>query len=140
VAAEPAGPVSAPTTPSPEGKLSSGGRPGTPGPAGSPPVGVFLRYPSGLAGPTEFDTQVRGQKLPPTPDIDTSHTTINLVLSGSGVPGPNAGTLAAAEGPSPAAQQQFQSLQSHATLGDLTQVIARRIYVRARKDPQSSQV
>ena len=47
MASEPVGPVSGPCSPSPEGKLPSGGGPGTPGPAGSPPVGVTLRYPSG---------------------------------------------------------------------------------------------
>jgi len=92
MATEPAGTVSVPTPPpSPEGKPSSSGGPGTPGPAGSPPVGL----PSGLAGPTEFDTQVRGQKLPFPPDVDPSHTPTesktSVVFSGSGVPGPDAG-------------------------------------------------
>jgi len=54
-----------------------------------------------------------------SPDIETS---TSLVLSGSGVPGPDAGvgTPTAGEGPSPAAQQQFQSLQPRAAAGDLT--------------------
>jgi len=55
-----------------------------------------------------------------SPDIETS---TSLVLSGSGVPGPDAGvgTPAAGEGASPAAQQQFQSLQPpRAAAGDLT--------------------
>ena len=47
MASEPVGPVSGPCSQSPEGKLPSGGGPGTPGSAGSPPVGVTLRYPSG---------------------------------------------------------------------------------------------
>jgi len=61
------------------------------------------------------------------PDVETS---TSLVLSGSGVPGPDAGvgtpaaaTVAAGEAPSPAARRRSQSLQSpHATAaaGNLT--------------------
>ena len=47
MATESAGPVSVPSS-SPEGKPSSGGGPGTSGPVGSPQMGVFLGYPSGL--------------------------------------------------------------------------------------------
>ena len=60
-------------------------------------------------------------------DVETS---TSLVLSGSGVPGPDAGvgtpaaaTVAAGEAPSPAARRRSQSLQSpHATAaaGNLT--------------------
>jgi len=57
MATESAGFVSVPSTHSPEGKPSSGGGPGTPGPVGSLQVGVSLGHPSGLAGPT--DTQDR---------------------------------------------------------------------------------
>jgi len=59
-----------------------------PEPAGSPAVGVTLGYPSGQAGPIELDTQVRGQRMLSSPDIETS---TSLVLSGSGVPGRDAG-------------------------------------------------
>jgi len=90
MAAEPAGPVSAPPSPSPEGKLSSGGGPGTLRPAGSPPLGFTLGYPSSQTGPIELDTQVRGQRMLSLPDIETS---TSLVLSGSGVP--SVGTPAA---------------------------------------------
>jgi len=72
MATEPAGPVSVPATPFPEGKSSSGGGPGILGPASSHPVGVSLGYPSGLASPTEFDTR---QMLPSPPDVDPLHTT-----------------------------------------------------------------
>jgi len=118
MAAEPAGPVSVPTVPSPERKPPSEGGPGTPGPAGSPPVGVTLGYPSGLAGPVELDTQVRGQRMLSPPAMETT-TRLALVLSGSGVPGPNASVgapaaaaVAAGAGPSPAAWRRFQSLRS----------------------------
>ena len=73
MATEPTEPVSVPASPSPEGKPSGGG-PRTLRPAGSPPVGVTLRYPSGLAGPTEFDTRARGRELLSLPDIDPQHT------------------------------------------------------------------
>ena len=71
MATESAGPVSVPTTTTQEEKPSSGGGPGTPGPAGSVQVGVTLGYPSGLAGPTDTDTQERGRKpsLSP-PELD----------------------------------------------------------------------
>jgi len=58
-------------------------------------------------GPTEFDAQVSGQKLPSTPDVGPSHTTTtSLVLSSSGVRGPDAGVgtpaaASAGEAPSP---------------------------------------
>jgi len=64
---ESAGPVSVPTTTTQEEKPSSGGGPGTPGPAGSVQVRVTLGYPSGLAGPTDIDTQERGRKLSLSP-------------------------------------------------------------------------
>jgi len=92
-----------------------------PEPAGSPAVGVTLGYPSGQAGPIELDTQVRGQRMLSSPDIETS---TSLVLSGSGVPGRDAGvsTPAGGERPSPAVGRRSQSLQPHATAaaGDLT--------------------
>ena len=71
MATESAGPVSVPTTTTQEEKPSSGGGPGTPGPACSVQVGVTLGYPSGLAGPTDTDTQERGRKpsLSP-PELD----------------------------------------------------------------------
>ena len=56
--------------------------------------GGYPEIPSGLAGPTESDTRASGQKLPSPPDVDPLHTTTtstSLVLSGSGVPGPDAG-------------------------------------------------
>ena len=129
MATESAGSVSVPSS-SPEGKPSSGGGPGTSGPVGSPQMGVFLGYPSGL--------QVRLKLTPKLEDgcshghrrnwITTHrpppHTAI-LALSGSGVPGsagvgtPAAAVAAAGEGPSPAAQQ-LHSLQPHAMVPDLT--------------------
>jgi len=121
MATESAGPVSVPSTPSPEGKPSFVGEPGTLGPAGPLQVGVPLGYPSGLAGPTGIDTKVTGQKLLLSPpDTDHPHTTnANLAPSVSGVPGSaSVGTPAAAAGerPSPAAQQQLHSLQPHTTV------------------------
>jgi len=65
---EPARPVSAPSTHSPEGILSSKGGPRTPGPVGSPPVAFTLRYPSSLTGPINPETppQSHSRSLPPT--------------------------------------------------------------------------
>jgi len=61
-------------------------------------VGVTLRYSSGQeAGPIELDTQFRGQTMLSSPDIETS---TSLVLSGSGVPGPDA-AASAFQRPSP---------------------------------------
>jgi len=68
VSVEPAGPVSAPSTLSPDGILSSKGGPGTPGPVGSPLVGFTLRYPSSLAGPINPETppqSLSSSLLPP---------------------------------------------------------------------------
>jgi len=65
--------VLSPLTPSPQGKPSPGGGPGTLGPARSSPVGVSLGYRSGQAGLTEADIQARGQKLPSPPDVDPPH-------------------------------------------------------------------
>ena len=54
-------PVSA--HPSPTGRATFQGGPGVEGPAGSPLVGVSaLRYPSGLAGPSELSAVSRGQQ------------------------------------------------------------------------------
>ena len=52
-----------PLTPSPQGKPSPGGGPGTLGPARSSPVGVSLGYRSGLAGPSEMSAHSREQQL-----------------------------------------------------------------------------
>jgi len=101
MAAESAGPVSAPSTPFPEGILSSKGGPGTQGPVGSPQVGFTLGYPSGLAGPSELETQVRGQTILPQPDMDTTTSPV-AAPSGSGLPGPVADPAAdAGEMPGP---------------------------------------
>ena len=120
MAAELARPMSVPTVSSPEGRPSSGGGSGLLGPAGSPPAGVTLGYPSGLAGPIELETQVTGQRMlsPPAMEMTTT-TSLALALSGSGIPGPNAGvctpaaaaTVTAKKGPSPAARRWSQSLQ-----------------------------
>jgi len=88
IAAESAGHVSAPSTPFPEEILSPKGGPGTQGPVGSPQVGVTLGYPSSLAGPSEFETRVRGQTILPQPDMDTTTSPV-AALSDSGVPGPD---------------------------------------------------
>jgi len=131
MATESAGPVSVPST-SPEGKPSSGGGPGTSGPVGSPQMGVFFGYPSGL--------QVRLKLTPKLEDgcshchrrnwITThrppQHTAI-LALSGSGVVGTLAAAVAAAgEGLSPAAQQ-LHSLHPHATVPYLTYYVGLQI-------------
>ena len=126
MAAEPAGPVSAPPSPMQRESFLMGA---DPEPAGSPAVGVTLGYPSGQAGLIELVTQVRGQRMLSSPDIETN---TSLVLSGSGVPGRDAGvgTPAAAaaggERPSPAAGRRSQSLQPHAAAaaGDLTILIS----------------
>jgi len=101
MATQPAGPVSVPTVPSPEARPSFGGGSELLGPAGSPPVGATLGYPSGLVGPIELVTQVRGQRMLSSPAMEnTTHTTsLAVVLSGIGVPGHDAGvgTLAAAD-------------------------------------------
>jgi len=88
MAAESAGPVSVPTTPSPERMLSSEGGPGTLGPVGSPQVGVSLGYPSGLAGPIDLETQARGQRMFPQPGMETTTSHTAVELSGSGASGP----------------------------------------------------
>jgi len=88
MAAESAGPVFIPTTPSPERMLSSEGGLGTLGPAGSPQVGVFLGYPSGLAGPIDLETQARGQRMFPQPGMETTTSHTAVELSGSGASGP----------------------------------------------------
>jgi len=82
VSVEPAGPVSAPSTPSPEGILSSKGGPGTPGPVGSPLVGFTLRYPSSLAGPINPETppQSHSRSLPPPAAARGEQTGLTLVL------------------------------------------------------------
>ena len=124
MAAEPAGPVSAPPSPMQRESFLMGA---DPEPAGSPAVGVTLGYPSGQAGLIELVTQVRGQRMLSSPDIETS---TSFVLSGSGVPGRDAGVVtpaaAGGERPSPAAGRRSQSLQPHATAaaGDLTILIS----------------
>jgi len=115
MAAEPAGPVSAPS--SPLQRESFRGRTRNTRACGFSSGGE--RYSSGQeAGPIELDTQFKGQTMLSSPDIETS---TSLVLSGSGVPGPDAGVgipaaaAAAGERPSPATRRRSQSLQPHAT-------------------------
>ena len=50
-----------------------------------------MGYLSGLSGPLDVDTQVRGQKMLSPPDMETATRTTSLVLSDSGVHGPDAG-------------------------------------------------
>jgi len=91
MAIESAGPVSVPIHPSSAGRSSFHGGLGVLGPAGSPPVGVSLGYPSGLAGPSELHAH------------GVEQVSSSSVTTGTATPPPPA--LAAAPDNPPASRQ-----------------------------------